>query len=220
LGQIIGNYLPARKCWAFEIEKENLMLQLFKKIFAGASIPEKYNAIFTHLTPEEKQTLLSLSKGLANGSVLVEIGSYLGASSCLISLGAKNKNNTLYCVDTWQNDAMTEGKRETFDIFKENTSDFGDIICPLRGKSDEVAAAFDKQIDFIFFDGDHSYEGIKTDWEKWSPKLKRGAVTVFHDWGWAEGVMKVINEDVKPHVAKEGSLPNMYWAWIKEAEAG
>lgn len=191
------------------------MIQLLKKIFTGDSIPEKYNAIFTHLTPDEKQALLTLSKGLKQNSVLVEIGSYLGASSCFISMGAKNKNNKLYCVDTWQNDAMTEGKRETFDVFKENTSDFSDIIQPLQGKSDEVAAKFDKQIDFIFFDGDHNYEGIKTDWEKWSPKLKSGSVVVFHDWGWAEGVVKVINENVKPRVEKENTLPNMYWAWIK-----
>lgn len=191
------------------------MKQLFKKILTGSSIPEKYTKIFTHLTPEEKFSLLNLSKGLPKNSVLVEIGSYLGASSCFISMGAENKNNKLYCVDTWQNDAMTEGKRETFDIFKENTSDFKEIILPLRGKSDEVAAKFDKQIDFIFFDGDHSYEGIKTDWEKWSPKLKSGAVAIFHDWGWAEGVVKLINEDVKPRVTKEENLPNMYWAWIK-----
>lgn len=191
------------------------MIQLLKKIFTGASIPEKYNTIFTHLTLEEKQALHSLSKGLQKNSVLVEIGSYLGASSCFISLGAKNKNNKLYCVDTWQNDAMTEGKRETFDVFVENTSDFSEIIQPLRGKSDHVAARFDKQIDFIFFDGDHSYDGIKTDWEQWSPKLKSGAVVIFHDWGWAEGVVKVINEDVKPRVEKEETLPNMYWGWIK-----
>jgi len=191
------------------------MITLLKKVFTGNSIPEKYNKIFTHLTPEEKLNLLNLSKGLQKNSVLVEIGSYLGASSCYISMGAKNKNNKLYCVDTWQNDAMTEGKRETFDVFKENTADFSDTIRPLRGKSDEVAATFDQQIDFIFFDGDHSYEGIKTDWDKWSPKLKKGAVVIFHDWGWAEGVIKVINEDVKPLVKNENSLPNMYWAWIK-----
>ena len=46
------------------------------------------NSIFTHLTPREKHTLLSLA-GKCKGSNYVEIGSYIGASSCFIVAGIK-----------------------------------------------------------------------------------------------------------------------------------
>jgi hypothetical protein len=33
---------------------------------------------------------------------------------------------------------------------------------------------FNEQIDFIFIDGDHSYEGVKKDVDIWFAKLKSG----------------------------------------------
>jgi len=35
--------------------------------------------------------------------------------------------------------------------------------------------------DFLFIDGDHTYEGVKQDWEDYSPFLKKGGIAVFHD---------------------------------------
>jgi predicted O-methyltransferase YrrM len=36
-------------------------------------------------------------------------------------------------------------------------------------------------IDFLFIDGDHSYQGVKKDWEMYGPLVKKGGVIVFHD---------------------------------------
>ena len=36
-------------------------------------------------------------------------------------------------------------------------------------------------IDFLFIDGDHSYEGAKADFENFGPLVKRGGVIAFHD---------------------------------------
>lgn len=38
-----------------------------------------------------------------------------------------------------------------------------------------------QKIDFLFLDGDHSYEGIKQDFEWYSPLVKSGGVVAFHD---------------------------------------
>jgi hypothetical protein len=50
--------------------------------------------------------------------------------------------------------------------------------------------------------------------DSWFPKLKPGALVLFHDVGWAEGVQQVIAETVKPRAKSEGCLPNLYWAWL------
>ena len=47
-------------------------------------------------------------------------------------------------------------------------------------------AALDKTvgvapIDFLFIDGDHSYEGIQADWEAWSPLISHDGIVAFHD---------------------------------------
>ena len=39
-------------------------------------------------------------------------------------------------------------------------------------------------IDFAFIDGDHSYEGVKLDWEVLSPRMTEFGVVVFHDTLW------------------------------------
>ncbi len=173
------------------------------------------NNIFTHLTNEEKLKLYELAS-LKSG-IFVEIGSYLGASSSFIALAIseKRENATLYCIDTWQNDAMSAGKKDTYEAFQQNTLRFERFITPLCGNSVDVAKVFDKKIDFLFIDGDHSYEGVKADWNSWSPKLNKGAIVVFHDTSWAKGVQKVIEEDISLLVEKEKRLPNMYWAWLK-----
>lgn len=36
-------------------------------------------------------------------------------------------------------------------------------------------------IDFLFIDGDHSYEGVKADYEKYSPFVRKGGLIAFHD---------------------------------------
>lgn len=39
---------------------------------------------------------------------------------------------------------------------------------------------YDK-IDFLFIDGDHSYEGVKKDWEMYGPLVQKGGIVAFHD---------------------------------------
>jgi len=36
-------------------------------------------------------------------------------------------------------------------------------------------------LDFLFIDGDHSYEGVKKDFEMYSPLVKKEGIIAFHD---------------------------------------
>jgi predicted O-methyltransferase YrrM len=176
----------------------------------------RYHRISTHLTHEEKVTLYFLASKLKRSSIAVEIGSFLGNSACFLALGLGRKGR-LYCVDTWKNDAMDDPSlppRDTFDEFFRNTRDFRKIIVPLRGTSISVAESFDARIDLLFIDGDHSYRGCLKDWVSWRPFLAPSATVVFHDIGWAEGVMKVVRERVSPIVKREVHMKNMYVAWL------
>lgn len=38
-----------------------------------------------------------------------------------------------------------------------------------------------RQVDFLFIDGDHSYEGVKTDFALYSPLVAAGGMIMFHD---------------------------------------
>ncbi len=171
--------------------------------------------ISTDMTGPEKIALYRLVRE-TKPQTIVEIGSYLGASSCFMARAARSTtpNAHLYCIDTWQNDAMPEGNRDTFAEFNRNTQSYQPIIHPIRQKSNDAAEAFDKKIDLLFIDGDHEYEGVKTDWESWSPHLSDHATVVMHDVGWAPGVQRVVDESIVPISSDINRLPNLFWCKV------
>jgi len=77
-----------------------------------------------------------------------------------------------------------EWKMPLFEGFAKN----GQRIKLLRADShstetiDLVKTALDgRLIDFLFIDGDHTYEGVKTDFEMYSPLVREGGIIAFHD---------------------------------------
>ena len=47
--------------------------------------------------------------------------------------------------------------------------------------SETISSMPDKYFDWIYIDGDHSYKGVKSDYEIFWPRLTRGGFMVFHD---------------------------------------
>jgi len=59
-----------------------------------------------------------------------------------------------------------------------------------------------RKIDFLFLDGDHSYEGVKQDFEWYSPLVRSGGVIAFHD--------------IKPSLPDNWIQVGRFWNEIKE----
>lgn len=173
--------------------------------------------IVSHLTIKERVVLSRISK---NAKFIVEIGSYLGASACCFGCKANNNiQKTIVCIDTWNNDAMSEGCRDTWGIFKRNTDLLEQYVIPVRGFSVDVVdqvRAITPRFDLLFIDGNHSYDGVKADWNAYKNFLESGSIVVFHDYGWAEGVRRVVHEDVMPFVGSHQCLPNMWWGTLSK----
>ena len=100
---------------------------------------------------------------------------------------------------------------------QDNISDFAPRGKILRGYSRDFVNSFeDKSLDYIFIDGDHSYEGALRDCELFFPKIKSNGIFAGHDWSF-DGVQKAVNE----FKDKNGS-PNIrmvkedVWYWIKD----
>lgn len=192
---------------------------LYKHLYeARHSWLKQSRNIPTHLTAREKDLLFRLARSRSAGN-LVEIGSYLGASSCALAAGIADNDGQghLYCIDTWGNDAMTEGKKDTMGEFATNTRVFASRISTVRGFSTDVVDEISKRVssvDMLFIDGDHSYEGCRADWLAYKPLLARNAIIVCHDVAWASGVQRVVVEDIRPTVVREKRLPNLWCGWL------
>ena len=175
-----------------------------------------YFHIYTYMKKIERLLLYKLDLSLKKISKIVEIGSYLGASSSFLACAAKEKNHTVYCIDTWKSEGMSEGERDTFNEFCRNIEQLKKYVRIFRGKSVDIANTFDKKIDLLFIDGDHSYGAVKADAVNWIPKVKEGGIVIFHDIGWAEGVKRVVKEEIKHIQTEEHIVDNTYWAKIRK----
>jgi len=118
-------------------------------------------------------------------NVCVEIGSARGKSACYMGMALKdNGRGKLYAIDphtkTDWNDWYGVDSLEAFNrnIRKAGVNQYVEL---LRGTSAEIATGWAKKIDLLFIDGDHSYEGIRFDWETFSKFLTDFAITIFHD---------------------------------------
>jgi len=47
------------------------------------------------------------------------------------------------------------------------------------------------KLDFLFIDGDHSYDGVRSDFEMYSPLVRAGGLIAFHDIALTDGSEKV-----------------------------
>jgi predicted O-methyltransferase YrrM len=60
------------------------------------------------------------------------------------------------------------------DLFQENSQEMA-----TRKKVEGVLNG--EKLDVLFIDGDHSYDGVKKDFELWSPLVRPGGIVLFHD---------------------------------------
>ncbi|HWB61286.1 MAG TPA: class I SAM-dependent methyltransferase [Chthoniobacteraceae bacterium] len=132
-----------------------------------------------------------LLHGLARSmkpEVCVEIGSARGKSACYIGLALRrNGKGKLYAIDphspTRWNDTQST---DTFAIITENLRKAGvaEQVEIVRETSAQARARITQPIDMLFIDGDHSYEGVKADWDLFAPLVKPFGVVIFHDTIW------------------------------------
>lgn len=121
-------------------------------------------------------------------AVCVEIGSARGKSACHVGLALReNGSGKLWAIDphrpTDWNDADSV---DTFETIRRNLRSVGleRWVEVVREDSSTVAAGWSRPIDLLFIDGDHSYDGVKADWNAFARHVRPFGFVVFHDTLW------------------------------------
>jgi len=118
----------------------------------------------------------------------VEIGVCLGVTTELYAKEIPNLKK-LYAVDhypsfiDWNGTVVSEDRQEAMKQHAANRlQPYKDKIEFVYTSSVEfVQTLEDESLDFIFIDGDHSYEGALRDFKNFYPKVKRGGIFAGHD---------------------------------------
>jgi MMP 1-O-methyltransferase len=144
------------------------------------------------LTDKEALGLYLTARKLPRNATVVEIGSWQGKSTYVLSKGLRS--GKVYAIDPFNADAGSdEGSREIYlskkgdhnllEQFRKNMVDLGVMknIVIKQGYSYQFHNDFEK-IDLLFIDGDHSIEGCKSDFELYAGKVVVGGFIAFHDF--------------------------------------
>ena len=161
-------------------------------------VGQKASRIPTHATIDELLALHEIAMQVPPDLGILEIGTHLGATlNCMGAATAKFKNK-LFAVDTWNNETMPEGVKDTFDEFLANCKHLMDRLKIIRVDSKKLdTQSILHPVGLIFIDGDHSYEGFQKDFEFALKKSEPGGVIACHDFCQNHpGVTRVISEAI------------------------
>ncbi len=125
---------------------------------------------------------------LMKPEVCVEIGSARGKSACYIGLALKrNGRGKLYAIDPHTQTNWNDlGPVDTLAIIRKHLrkAQVADYVEIVRKTSGEAVVGWHARIDLLFIDGDHTYDGVKADWERFSPFMNPFDIVVFHYTLW------------------------------------
>jgi predicted O-methyltransferase YrrM len=138
--------------------------------------------VFSHSSPAERLALFQMAKLLPAGARALEIGAHVGSSALFICSGLEHGGGHLVCVDTWMNQTMPDGAKDTYEVFLANTRHYAHMITPVRKFSYELTEAdIGGLLDFVFIDADHSETAVRADFRLIAPWVKAGGLIAFHD---------------------------------------
>lgn len=149
---------------------------------------------------KKNQEMLKIIIAEKKPKIVIEIGSWLGASTRLIAQTISDES-IVYAIDTWKgsnepahlNDPRVKDNR-LFHIFLSNViqTNLQNKIIPIRMTSMEAYAAFDGYADLIYIDGSHLEEDVYMDITKWYEKLALNGVICGDDWQSWPSVTKAV----------------------------
>lgn len=129
---------------------------------------------------------------------MIEIGSYMGESTCLFASSGMFKE--IHCIEPFQgqeeaNDLLGNNWGEVKQEFNMNIRFFDNITLHQDFSYNVVDKFKDKSFDFVYIDGSHYYEDVLKDIELYLPKLKALRLIGGHDYSKEfQDVCDVVNE--------------------------
>lgn len=147
------------------------------------------------------------------GDVGGEIGSWEGSFAFYTLL--QRQPSKLFLIDPWVGAASDpDGGAQTDDAQNARNNIYANVckifspyphVVVMRLKSEDASRHFpDAFFDYVYVDGDHSYEGVMRDLGKFFPKVKVGGLIIGDDYGWGR-VSDAVNDFVS------SQKKNLHW---------
>lgn len=140
-----------------------------------------------YLKRPEAESLIKYAKNAKKSGVIVEIGSYRGRSTCALAFGTKAKHTVpVYAIDPHEVFTGEYGghydSNDRQEFFK-NILKMGhaDVVRLINLPSHTIVKCWERDISFLWIDGDHRYEAVRKDLFSWSKFIVPGGKIALHD---------------------------------------
>lgn len=145
----------------------------------------------------------------------LEIGSYIGTSAIeQVKNVLTGDGSTIVCLDSWKNTFNSEA------WFDKKTLPYADKITKVKSDSKTWLENNQNQVfDFIYIDGDHSAQGIKSDTRLSWPLLKVGGVMALDDVLLNDETGQANNAFIESVKDKSTIIENGYQIWLRKTTA-
>ena len=165
---------------------------------------------------DEQAFLYRLASGLPPHATVVEIGSWIGHSACLLATPLRGESARLFAIDAFASateDAFEAKKFSDFlqrvaprvpqrDLFERHIAQFGvkDKVVAVPYLSDLAVKHLplgNDSVDLLFIDGGHTFDVVRKDIELYVPLVKPGGIVSFHDFNSSGDVARAVWEEVQ-----------------------
>ncbi|MCP1468913.1 glycosyltransferase involved in cell wall biosynthesis [Sphingobium sp. OAS761] len=158
-------------------------------------LPATFDALMARIsggiTVEEARFLHRMAAELRHGCI-VEVGSFRGKSAVAMALGAQASAQAgepathLYCIEPHMPFtgiyAGTFGPEDRKEFYRAMLATGAYRTTSLVNlSSEDVADRWQRPVGMAFIDGDHSYEGVKRDFDCWHRHILPGGLLIFDD---------------------------------------
>ena len=150
----------------------------------GQQEPEEEKVDLYEMRPGyQKSGLQELCRDLKDNTVMIEIGSFAGESTQIFL--DSGKVSKIYCIDPWtkgydDEDIASQQNEYAEKIFdKKFVND--ERVVKIKAYSDIAVDLVPDDVDFVYVDGNHTYEWVKKDIENYKKKIKKDGLIGGHD---------------------------------------
>ena len=150
---------------------------MFKNLFHYFKFKFRLEKAETQTTEQER---IEIRKFASSSKIAVEIGVFEGVNTCTIA-SVLDKNGVLYAIDPFTKGRLGICYGKLITLLNVKRNKLNNKVKLIEKLSFDAIKDVPDHIDFIFIDGDHSFDGFKNDWINWSNKIKIGGIVALHD---------------------------------------
>jgi predicted O-methyltransferase YrrM len=140
----------------------------------------RLGAAMTQTSTAERECL---GRHAANRRRLVEIGVWHGVTTRRLR-STMAADGILFAIDpfppsrfgfSWEH-LIAQGE-----VSRESNGEVRFLVMTSAQAADRFNEICREPLDFIFIDGEHSYDGLQADWTLWAPRIAAGGIVALHD---------------------------------------